>query len=82
MCLSDAIRERIKELMQQKGITSNNAVATLSGISNSFNEFMSGRTELPKIDTILHICEGFGIELFEFFQSPLFKDVHYEITKK
>lgn len=27
--------------------------------------FMSGRTELIKLDTLLHICEGFGITLGE-----------------
>lgn len=26
---------------------------------------MSGRTELIKLDTLLHICEGFGITLGE-----------------
>ena len=26
--------------------------------------FMSKRTELIKLDTLLHICEGFGITIF------------------
>lgn len=48
----------------------------LSGIPcSTISTFMSGKTELIKIDTLLHICEGFGIELKDFFDSPLFKDV-------
>ena len=29
----------------------------------------------PTISSIIHICEGFGIELKEFFDAPYFKDV-------
>lgn len=82
MSLSDAIRKRIEELMKQNGIKYVNAVANLAGISNSLNDFMTGKTDLPKIDTILHICEGFGIQLVDFFNSPLFIDVQYEKSKK
>lgn len=82
MSLSDAIRKRIEELMKQNGIKYVNAVSNLAGISNSLNDFMAGKTDLPKIDTILHICEGFGIQLVDFFNSPLFIDVQYEKSKK
>lgn len=78
MTLPNAIRERIRELMKQKGIKSINAVVNLAGISNTLNDFMIGEVDLPKLDTILHICEGFDIQLYEFFYSPLFKDVQYE----
>ena len=30
---------------------------------------------MPSIATLGAICEGFGIELKDFFDSPLFKDV-------
>lgn len=78
MQLSDAIRERIIALMKQKNIKSVNAVTNLAGISNTLHDFMNGNIELIKIDTLLHICEAFNIELYEFFYDPLFKDVKYE----
>ncbi len=78
MQLSDAIRQRIFELMKQNNIKSINAVNNLAGISNTLHDFMNGDIELIKIDTLLHICEAFNIELYEFFQNPLFKDVKYE----
>jgi len=82
MLLSDAIRKRIEELMKSNGLKYVNSLSNLAGISNSLNDFMNGKTELPKIDTILHICEGFEIQLVDFFNSPLFEDVQYEKSKK
>lgn len=80
MQLPEAIRKRIYELMEQNNINSINAVANLAGISNTLHNFMSGNNEFIRIDMLLHICEAFNIELYEFFYSPLFKDVQYENT--
>lgn len=47
-----------------------------SGISYStLSSFINGKSQSPKLVTLLHICEGFGIELNEFFTDKLFKDV-------
>lgn len=75
MQLSDAIRKRIKFYLKDKNMNVWK-LCKLSGIPcSTISTFMSGKTELIKIDTLLHICEGFGIELKDFFDSPLFKDV-------
>ena len=81
MQLSEAIRKRILELMKENNIKTINAVTNLAGISNTLNDFMLGKLELLKLDTLLHICEAFNIELYEFFHNPLFKDVQYEKNK-
>ena len=78
MQLSDAMRKRIKELMKESNIKSINALCKLAGISNALNDFMLGNSDLLKLDTILHICEAFNIELYEFFKTSYFKDVQYE----
>ena len=45
----------------------------MSGIPcSTISTFMSGKTELLKIDTLLHICEGFNITLREFFSDEMF----------
>ena len=82
MSLSDALRKRIKELMKLNEIRSVNALAKLSGVSNTLNDFMAKKIDLLQLDTILHICEGFGIQLYDFFNSPFFEDVLYEKPKK
>lgn len=45
----------------------------MSGIPcSTISTFMSGKTELIKLDILLHICEGFDITLGEFFSEPAF----------
>ena len=75
MLLSDAINLRIAELLKQNNLT----VYKLSykaGISNSIiSDCKRGKVKEPSISYIIHICDGFNIELKEFFDSPYFKDV-------
>lgn len=47
----------------------------MSGIPcSTISTFMSGKTELLKLDTLLHICEGFNITLKEFFDDSSFDE--------
>ena len=82
MKLSDAIRKRIKYYLKLKNIN----VWTLcknSGVPcSTISTFMSGKTELLKIDTLLHICEGFNITLGEFFTEPTFDTVEQDNDKE
>lgn len=75
MLLSDAINLRINELLKENNLT----VYKLSyraGISNSIiSDCKRGKVKEPTISSIIHICEGLGIELKNFFDSPYFKDV-------
>lgn len=75
MTLEQAIRKRIIELAEEKNITIN-MVSTLAGLTHTtLLSFMNNETHDPRISTLLHICEGFNIELKEFFNSPIFKNV-------
>lgn len=75
MTLEQAIRKRIIELAEEKNITIN-MVSTLAGLTHTtLLSFMNNETHDPRISTLLHICEAFNIELKEFFNSPIFKNV-------
>ena len=75
MTLENAIRKRIVELAVEKNITIN-MVSTLAGLTHTtLLSFMNSETHDPRISTLLHICEAFDIELKEFFNSPIFKNV-------
>ncbi len=78
MQLSEAVQKRIINLCEEHNITINK-LATNSGLSYStvFSIFY-GKSKSPKLSTILHICEGFDIELTDFFDDSLFKDVEFE----
>lgn len=79
MYLSDAIRKRIFELMKSKKIKSIYALSILAGISSgAISNFLNGKTDLPKLDTLLHICEALDIELGDFFSNPLFFETYHE----
>lgn len=72
MKLSDEIRKRIKFYLKEKKMNVWN-LCKMSGIPcSTISTFMSGKTELIKLDTLLHICEGFNITLGEFFTEPMF----------
>ena len=74
MKLSEAIRKRIKFYLKDKNMNVWN-LCKMSGIPcSTISTFMSGKTELLKLDTLLHTCEGFNITLEEFFDDPSFDE--------
>ena len=78
MKLSDAIRKRIKYYLKEKNMNIWN-LCKMSGIPcSTISTFMSGKTELIKLDTLLHICEGFRITLGEFFMDSMFDTVEQD----
>lgn len=78
MYLSDAVRNRIRFYLDMHNL-SLWGLFKLTGIPMStLAAFMNGRTELIKLDTLLHICEGFNITLTEFFADDIFKDVEQD----
>lgn len=78
LTLEQAIRKKIIELARERNITINK-VSTLSGLPHTtLLSFMNNETHNPRISTLLHICEAFGISLKEFFDDKVFKDVKDE----
>ena len=81
MKLSDAIRKRIKFYLKEKKMNVWQ-LCKMSGIPcSTISTFMSGKTELIKLDTLLHICEGFEITLGEFFTEPMFDTAEQDEQK-
>lgn len=76
MKLSNAIKSRLYELMELNHIDSIHELALLAGIPYaSLNDFFKDRTGLPRIDKIVHICEALNMDLPDFFNSNLFKNI-------
>lgn len=75
MQLAEATRKRIKGLLKERNIKQFE-LSKAAGISlPTLTDFMKGDTKNLRMDTMLHICEGFGITLKEFYDHELFKDV-------
>lgn len=78
MDLQQAIKTRISELCKENNLTIN-GLAMLSGISQStVNSLIDGTSQNPKLLTILRLCLGLNIELKDFFDAPIFKNLDDE----
>lgn len=75
MTAKEAVAERILQLCKQQGIAIN-ALANLAGLTPStVYSILNQRSKNPGIITLQKICDGFGITLQVFFDSPLFDDL-------
>ena len=81
MQLSDAIRKRIKNYLKIKNMKIWDLCKAKGIPCSTISTFMSGKTELLKLDTLLHICEGFNITLGEFFTDSIFDNTYQENDK-
>ncbi len=78
MKLSEAIKQRILNLCEEKNYTLHR-LSLRSGIAYStLNSFTLGKCKSPTLVTILLLCEGFDIELKDFFNDKLFDNVEYD----
>jgi len=75
MKLNEAVGKRILEYCDERNI-SPNKLCTMSGvIQSTVNSIFSGRSRNPKLATIQYLCDGLGIKLKDFFDSPLFDEI-------
>jgi len=78
MQLSDALRERIRNLLKENKMNSWKLYNATGVSASTLSYFMNGKRELINMTTLLHICEGLNISLKNFFDDPLFKDVEQD----
>ena len=75
MIISEAIRLRISELLKTNNLTAYK-LSYLAGMSASvISDCKRGKVKEPTLSSIIHICEGLDIQLKDFFDSEVFKDV-------
>ena len=79
MTIGTAVKERILELCQKRGITINK-LGTLSGVTQStINNITSGRNNSTTIATIKKLCDGLDISIIDFFNADVFQTLEQEI---
>lgn len=73
------IKYRILQLCRERNITINK-LANLSALPpSSLKNILYGKSHNPKIITIKMLCDGLGITLGEFFNTPEFDALEQEI---
>lgn len=81
MKLSTAIRKRIKYYLKQNNMKVWDLCKSTGIPCSTISTFMNGKTELIKLDTLLHICEGLNITLGQFFSDLTFDTAEQENNK-
>lgn len=78
MKLSDAIKIRIEYYLKNQKLKRYDLCQKAGIPPSTFSSFMNTKNALPKMDTILHICEGLGITLGEFFSDSIFDEAEHD----
>lgn len=75
MTLAEAVGRRVKNLIEQRGLTEY-GLAKLGGIPRqTINVVVKGAHSNVALDTVYQIVSTLGMSLEEFFADPLFDEV-------
>jgi transcriptional regulator with XRE-family HTH domain len=78
MQLNQAVSARLKELLQERGMTQYQLYMK-SGIPKStIGNVINCANDSVKLRIIHELCQGMGISISEFFASPLFEETNLE----
>ena len=74
MEFSDVVALKIKELMQEKNI-STYGLESLTGVySSTITLFLNRKTKTIRLENLLYICKALGTNLSEFFSDERFNE--------
>lgn len=78
MKIKDAVATRINNICNERNI-SINKLASISCLTQStVQHLVDGRSNNPKLLTIVRICDGLSISLKDFFDDKIFDDIDRE----
>lgn len=79
MTVKEATAKRIEQLCKERGIVYNN-LATKCGVTPStiYSIVDPKKNKNVTLSTIKKICDGLGISLKDFFDSPIFDNLSEE----
>ena len=79
MNIYTTVRNRILHLLGEKNM-SIHKLATESAVApSSIKNILYGKSQNPGIVTLKMLCDGFGISIVEFFDTPEFANLEQEI---
>ena len=78
MKLNYAIALRLKNLMEEKSIKQYQLFKASGVPQSTISTILSKENKTIKLDTLYSLCQGFQIELQEFFSDELFNSFNIE----
>ena len=78
MTISEAVISKILSICDERDYTINK-LSTVCGITQStIDNIINGNSKNPKLLTIVRMCDGLGITLYDFFNDPIFLNLDRE----
>ncbi len=78
MQLNEAVRQRLAELLKEKGMTQYQLFIRSGVPKSTIGNVVNCAYDSVKLRVLHELCQGLGISLNEFFQSPLFDENNLE----
>lgn len=79
MGIADAIRARLLELCQQRGITVNRMCDLAAVPQSTVNNFLNRKTHNLGVITLKKLADGLGLSITAFFDTETFRRLDQEI---
>ena len=73
------VKNRILQLLGERNMSIHKLAMESAVAPSSIKNIIYGKSQNPGIVTIKMLCDGFGISLVEFFDTPEFKNLEQEI---
>lgn len=73
------VKNRILQLIGEKNLSIHKLAMESAVAPSSIKNILYGKSQNPGIVTIKMLCDGFGITLIEFFDTPDFANLEQEI---
>ena len=74
-----AVRDRLLQLCGQKNMSLHRLATESSVPPSTVKNILYGKSTNPGIVTIKMLCDGLGISLVDFFDTPTFRSLEQEI---
>lgn len=78
MQLNQAVSARLKELLQERGMTQYQLYMKSGVPKSTIGNVINCSYDSVKLRIIHELCQGMGISISEFFASPLFEETNLE----
>ena len=78
MQLNEAVSKRLTELLSERNMTQYQLFMKSGVPKSTIGNVINCSYESVKLRIIHEMCQGLGITLCDFFQSPLFDDYHLD----
>ena len=79
MTTYEAVKLRILKLCEEKHMAINKLATESAVAPSSIKNILYGKSTNPGIVTLKLLCDGFGITIYDFFDSDEFKNLDQEI---